>query len=81
MVQIHLIKFRLKTYDIKRVIFSNPATIIIWKDGTKTIVKCHEGDTYDALKGVALCYMKKVCGSKFHKIMKESLKEIEEETE
>lgn len=75
-----LSKVSTKTYDIKRVIFSNPATIVIWKDGTKTVVKCYEGDTYDALKGVALCYMKKVCGSKFHKIMKESLKEIEEET-
>jgi len=43
----------------RKVIFNPPATIVIWEDGTKTVVKCMEGDTYDAEKGLALCYMKK----------------------
>ena len=32
-----------KLPEIKNVIFNEPATIIIWKDGTKTVVKCQEG--------------------------------------
>ena len=38
--------------DIKKVIYNNPATIICWEDGTKTVVKCSEGDTYDTVKEV-----------------------------
>lgn len=49
---------------IEDVIFNDPATIIKWSDGTKTVVKCQEGDTYDAEKGMALCICKKLCGNK-----------------
>ena len=45
---------------IERVIFSNPATIVIWKDGTKTVTKCRKGDTYSKEAGLAICYMKKI---------------------
>ena len=31
-------------FTIKNVIFNPPATIVFWKDGTKTIVKCGEHD-------------------------------------
>ena len=34
-------------------------TVVLWKDGTKTIVKCQEGEEFDAEKGVALCFMKR----------------------
>lgn len=33
--------------SIKKIIFNDPATIIIWGNGDKTIVKCGEGETYD----------------------------------
>ena len=46
-------------FRINKVIFSGPCTIVFWKDGTKTVVKCHEGDTYDPEKAIAMCYMKK----------------------
>lgn len=46
-----------------KVIFNNPATIVIWDDGTKTIVKKQKGDRYDKEKGLALCYMKKALGN------------------
>lgn len=49
---------------IKEVIFNDPATIVLWKDGTKTVVKCGPGDTYDPEKGLALCMLKKQCGNK-----------------
>lgn len=49
--------------DYKRVIFAPPATIVYWKDGTRTVVKCDERDVYDAKTGLALCYMKKALGN------------------
>ena len=33
--------------------------VIKWKDGVKTKVKCQDGDSFDAEKGIALCYMKR----------------------
>lgn len=34
-------------------------TVALWKDGTKTIVKCQSGDTFDAEKAIALCFVKR----------------------
>ena len=48
----------------KKVIYHNPATIVLWEDGTKTVVKCDPKDTYDPEKGLALCFMKKALGNK-----------------
>lgn len=50
--------------NIKKVIFNNPATIVLWNDGTKTVVKCQEGETFDKEKGLAMCIVKKVLGNK-----------------
>lgn len=44
---------------IKKVIFSNPMTIIIWEDGKKTYARTVEGDEYDPFRGFLLCYAKK----------------------
>ena len=49
--------------SIKKVIFNDPATIIIWADGTKTIVKC-ENEPYDPEKGMAMCIAKRFLGNK-----------------
>lgn len=49
--------------DIKRVIFNPPATIILWGDNTKSVVKCQPGDTFDAEKGFVLAYLKKLLGN------------------
>lgn len=51
-------------FGIKQVIFNNPATIVFWADGTKTVVKCQDGDTYSPEVGIAMCYMKKALGNK-----------------
>ena len=51
--------------DIKDVIFNDPATIVFWKDGTKTVVKCGEGDIYDPEKGLAMAIAKKHYGNKY----------------
>lgn len=55
---------------IKKVIFNEPATIVIWDDGTKTVVKCSEGDTYSEWAGLAFCICKKLMGDEFHKVFK-----------
>ena len=47
---------------IDRVIFNNPATIIIWKDGSKTIVKKSEDDQWDPEKGFCMAIIKKLYG-------------------
>jgi hypothetical protein len=47
----------------KKVIFNNPATIVIWSDGTKTVVTRQKGDRYNKEEGLALCYMKKALGN------------------
>lgn len=61
---------------INKVIFNPPATIVLWADGTKTVVKCqnmewcrHFGGclncrTYDPEKGLAMCIAKKALGNK-----------------
>lgn len=44
-----------------RVIRNGPATIVFWKDGTKTVVKCHDED-YDPEKGIAMALARKLWG-------------------
>lgn len=50
-------------HEIKDVIFNDPATIVYWKDGTKTVVKVQEGDTFDPEKGLAMAFFKKMHGN------------------
>ena len=50
--------------SIKRVIFNDSATIIIWNDNTKTVVKCQSGDLYDPEKGFVMAYLKRLLGNK-----------------
>ena len=64
--------------EVKKVIFNDPATIVYWKDGTKTVVKCQKGDDFDPEKGFAMAFLKKCWGNKGNfndkliKIMKEA---------
>ena len=51
-------------FTIKNVIFNPPATIVFWKDGTKTVVKCGEHDIYDPEKGIAMAIAKRAFGDK-----------------
>lgn len=47
----------------KKIIFNGPATIVFWKDGTKTVVKA-ENEAFDPEKGIAMAYLKKFLGNK-----------------
>lgn len=66
--------------NIKNVIFNDPATIVLWEDGTKTVVKCQEGDTYSKETGLALCIAKKALGNQgnFNEVFKKWIPEEEE---
>jgi hypothetical protein len=47
---------------IKKVIFNDPATIIFWNDGTKTVVKAND-EQFDPEKGMAMAISKKMLGN------------------
>ena len=61
-----------QNFNIKHVIFNYPATIVYWDDGTKTVVKCCDDDTYDPEKGLAMCFMKRALenNENHHKVLK-----------
>ena len=47
---------------IDRVIFNDPATIILWKDGSKTVVNRSDDDIWDPEKGFCMAVIKKLYG-------------------
>lgn len=50
-------------YTIENVIFNEPATIVFWNDGTKTVVKCQNNDVYSKETGLAMAICKKFFGN------------------
>lgn len=73
----------MNTSLIKKVIFNNPATIVLWIDGTKTVVKCCSCELFDPEKGLAMAFAKKMLGNKndYYKELKKFIpKDYEEET-
>ena len=48
---------------IKDAIYNDPATIVFWEDGTKTVVKC-KNEKFDPEKGLAMAFSKKMLGNK-----------------
>lgn len=47
---------------IQQVIFNPPATIVFWRDGSKTVVKCGKNDIFDPEKGLAMAISKRAFG-------------------
>lgn len=64
----------------KKVIFNDPATIVYWPDGSKTVVKCSNGDIYDREKGFAMCVLKRLYGDKFHAMLKKYVPQEENDS-
>lgn len=64
-----------KKLEILRVVFNGPATIVLWSDKTKTVVKCGKRDKFDPEKGLAMAIVKKMFGNKgdYYNIIKKSL--------
>lgn len=76
-----IVKFGMYSVSIRKVIFNNPATVVMWSDGTKTVVKCSPEDTYDMEKGLAMAIVKKMAGNdnRFHKVFKQYPKKKKKE--
>lgn len=54
---------------IKKVHFNPPVTVVIWEDGTKTIVRTQGKDTFDPEKGLAMAISKRFLVTKAHIMM------------
>lgn len=67
-------------FSIKDVIFNDPAVIVLWNDGTKTVVKCSENDIFDPEKGLAMAISKKALGNQgnYYETFKKYLPEEED---
>lgn len=76
---------KLNVATIKHVIFNDPATIVFWQDGSKTVVKA-ENENYDPEKGLAMAIAKRALGNEgnyynvFRKWLpkEEGIKKVEE---
>lgn len=53
----------IKIAGIEKVIYNYPATIVWWWDGSKTIVKVHNGEEFNKEMGLAMAIAKKVFGN------------------
>ena len=49
-----------KKFTPVRIIFNDPATIVFWEDGTKTVVKCAPGTPFNKYAGFCAAVAKKV---------------------
>ncbi len=49
--------------EISNVYFNDPVTVVLWKDGTKTLVKAID-EPFDKEKGLAMAIAKKSMGNK-----------------
>lgn len=58
-----IVKFGMCSVCIRKVIFNAPATVVLWSDGTKTVVKCGPNDIFDKEKGLAMAIVKKMGGA------------------
>ena len=76
-----IVLFGMCRVSIRKVIFNDPATIVLWSDGTKTVVKCVPEDSYDMEKGLAMAIVKKMAGNdnRFHKVFKQYPKKKKKE--
>ena len=64
----------MKNVDVKKIIFSGPKTIVLWTDGTKTIVSMSKDELrFDPEAAFCAAYTKKMFGtnSKIKRIIKE----------
>ena len=76
-----IVKFGMCSVSIRKVIFNDPATVVLWSDGTKTVVKCGPEDKFDTEKGLAMAIVKKMAGNdnSFHKVFKQYPKKKKKE--
>ena len=72
------------SFDVKEVIYNDPAVIVYWEDGTKTVATA-QNEEYDPEKGLAICFAKKALGNSykgmgcFKRLLKKAYKKKAEE--
>lgn len=66
--------------EITNVIYNDPATIVFWADGTKTVVKRQEGYQFDPMAGLSMAICEKAFGNKAnsHKVFNKWLPKEDE---
>lgn len=66
--------------EVNRIIFNDPATIVFWKDGTKTVVKVSDSESYSPYYGFLAALAKKIYGSNsaIQRIVRQFLPEEEQ---
>jgi len=57
-------------YIPKQVIFNNRTTVVIWKDNSKTVVRCAEGEKFVEEIGLAEAIVKKLYGGNRSKFLR-----------
>ena len=79
--------------EVKRIVIDPPKTVVLWNDGTKTIVSCKDGEEFSPEHGVAMAIARRYFGTrnKFRKavagarrndlLKKEAEEKVEEKTE
>lgn len=65
--------------NIKKVIFNDPATIVYWHDGDKTVVKCSDNDTFSEETGLVMAINKKLFGDDYYNKVKKLVKRFKKE--
>lgn len=67
---------RCTSIGIKKVIFNDPATIVFWSDGDKTIVKAYN-EKFDPEKGLSMAIAKRVLGKEYTRTFKNFISDKE----
>lgn len=69
--------------EIEKVVYSEPATVIYWKDKTRTVVKCQNGDVFNPELGFLLAVCKKAFGNtgRYNELLKQHVPGYGKETE
>ena len=49
---------------IEKVTFNDPATVVFWKDGEKTVSKAKNGDKFNKETGLAMAIVRRLCGNR-----------------
>ena len=69
---------RSTSVSIEKLFFNGSTTIVMWTDGTKTVVQPTEGEKFDPEIGIAMAIARKLFGSrhKFDKFVDEKVSDL-----
>lgn len=70
-------KYVPRQYKPKRIIYNDPATIVFWEDGTKTVVKRAKGEKFNKYNAFTAALAKKMFGnnSRVNKVVAEGIEQ------